>query len=193
MPSDMSEKRTKPRRTDLSKVSERGAAGKRSSKAESRFWKLKPLEALDKTEWESLCDGCGRCCLVKLEDEETGVIYFTDVTCKLFEADTCRCADYSQRRRKVRDCIKLTPETARSLSWLPPTCAYRLVGEGRDLKWWHPLVSGSAETVHEAGISVRGRDLVSETGMKLEDYPDHIVSWPGKVPRAAKDKYMGKR
>jgi uncharacterized cysteine cluster protein YcgN (CxxCxxCC family) len=147
------------------------------------FWKQKPLEALSPAEWESLCDGCGRCCLVKLEDEESGKIYFTDVACKLFDTKTCRCADYAHRRRKVHDCIKLTPATVRSLSWLPPSCAYRLVAEGRDLAWWHPLVSGSGTSVHEAGVSVLGRVQGSEKDVKLADFLDHIVAWPGQKPR----------
>ncbi len=151
--------------------------------AEVPFWRRKTLDAMSKAEWESLCDGCGRCCLVKLEDEDTGKIHFTDVACKLFDADACRCADYANRRRKVRDCIKLTPDMVRSLSWLPPSCAYRLIAEGRDLAWWHPLVSGSAETVHEARVSVRGRVAASETELALDDYPGHIVAWPGKWPR----------
>jgi uncharacterized cysteine cluster protein YcgN (CxxCxxCC family) len=112
--------------------------------AQVPFWKQKALEALNPAEWESLCDGCGRCCLVKLEDEDSGEIHFTDIACKHFNAGTCRCADYAHRRRRVRDCIKLTPAKVRTLSWLPPTCAYRLVADGRDLAWWHPLVSGSA-------------------------------------------------
>lgn len=147
------------------------------------FWKQKPLEAFSRAEWESLCDGCGRCCLVKLEDEDTGEIHFTDVGCKLLDAKTCQCTDYAHRRRKVSDCIKLTPDTVRRLSWLPPSCAYRLVAEGRDLAWWHPLVSGSATSVHEAGVSVRGRVQGSEKDVKLKDYIDHIVAWPGKKPR----------
>jgi hypothetical protein len=150
------------------------------------FWRRKSLEAMNKGEWESLCDGCGRCCLVKLEDEDTGKIHFTDVACKLFDGATCRCADYALRRRKVGDCIKLTPATVRSLTWLPPSCAYRLVAEGRDLPAWHPLVSGSPDTVHEAGVSVRGRVAASETELALDDYPDHIVAWPGKWPRPPK-------
>jgi uncharacterized protein len=163
---------------------------KRPSKSKSEraepFWKTKPLEALDEAEWESLCDGCGRCCLVKLEDEDTGAIHFTNVACRLLDETSCRCSDYRRRRRRVRDCLKLTPDLARNLHWLPPTCAYRLIGEGRDLAWWHPLVSGSPDTVHEAGISVRGRIAASETDLELDAYPDYIVSWPGKVPKGAK-------
>ncbi len=155
------------------------------------FWKEKPLEGLSPAEWESLCDGCGRCCLVKLEDADTGQIHFTDVACKLLDAGTCRCSDYAHRRRKVRDCIKLTPAAARTLGWLPPSCAYRLVAEGRDLAWWHPLVSGRPDSVHEAGVSVRGRVKVSEREVRLDDYPDHIVAWPGKAPRARRTKAKG--
>jgi hypothetical protein len=154
--------------------------------ADDPYWKTKPLEALSPTEWESLCDGCGRCCLVKLEDEDTGKVHYTDVVCRLFEENSCRCGDYRQRRRKVRDCLKLTPQTVRELGWLPPSCAYRLRAEGRPLPWWHPLVSGSSETVHQAGVSIRGRIAASETEVELEDYPDHIVSWPGRMPRPAK-------
>ncbi len=146
------------------------------------FWRRKSLEEMNRQEWESLCDGCGRCCLVKLEDEDTGKIHFTDVGCKLFNAAACRCRDYANRTRKVRDCIKLTPETARDLKWLPPSCGYRLVAEGRELPWWHPLVSGSAETVHEAGVSVRGKVGALETAVGLDEYIDHIVAWPGQSP-----------
>ncbi len=152
------------------------------------FWKQRSLELLTPAEWESLCDGCGRCCLVKLEDEETGEVHFTDVGCKLLDGQTCRCSDYRRRRQRVRDCLKLTAASVRSLPWLPPTCAYRMLAEGKDLAWWHPLVSGSPETVHEAGVSVRGRVAALETDVKLEDYPDYIVSWPKKVPAAAKRK-----
>jgi uncharacterized cysteine cluster protein YcgN (CxxCxxCC family) len=150
--------------------------------AETPFWKQKTLEELNPAEWESLCDGCGRCCLVKLEDEESGKIHFTDIACKLFNPSTCRCADYAHRRRRVHDCIKLTPAKVRTLGWLPPSCAYRLIAEGRDLAWWHPLVSGSQTSVHEAGVSVRGRIGMSEQDIRLADYPEHIVAWPGKKP-----------
>jgi uncharacterized cysteine cluster protein YcgN (CxxCxxCC family) len=156
--------------------------------AQEPFWKQKALEALNPREWESLCDGCGRCCLVKLEEQDSGEIHFTDIACKLFNMGTCRCSDYAHRRRKVHDCIKLTPAKVRTLSWLPPTCAYRMVAEGRDLAWWHPLVSGSATTVHAAGVSVQGRVGVSEKEVRLADYPDHIVDWPRKAPRTARRK-----
>jgi uncharacterized cysteine cluster protein YcgN (CxxCxxCC family) len=148
------------------------------------FWQQKTLEELTPTEWESLCDGCGRCCLVKLEDEDTGKVYFTDIACKLFDPASCRCADYANRRRRVRDCIQLTPAKVRELSWLPPSCAYRLIAEGRDLPRWHPLVSGSKMRVHEAGVSVRGRIAGSELEIKLADWVGHIVAWPARKPRA---------
>lgn len=153
--------------------------------AENPFWR-KPLPSLTAAEWESLCDGCGRCCLVKLEDEDTGAIHFTDVACKLLDAGTCRCSNYANRQAHVPDCIKLTTEIVDSVPWLPPTCAYRLVAEGRDLMWWHPLVSGRAETVHEAGISIRRRPTVSEADVPVDDLPDHIVSWPARWPKQAR-------
>jgi len=140
------------------------------------FWKTKPLDALSAQEWEALCDGCGKCCLSKLEDEDTGDIYWTTVSCRLFDEATCRCRDYPNRLELVSDCVGLTPQAVRTLTWLPATCAYRLVDEGQDLYWWHHLVSGSRETVHEAGVSVRGRITASETEMaEPEDYFEHIV------------------
>ena len=148
------------------------------------FWRTKTLEEMSGPEWESLCDGCGRCCLVKLEDEDSGEIHFTDIGCKLLDADACRCTDYPRRRRRVRDCVKLTPDGVRTLSWLPVTCAYRRLAEGRDLAWWHPLVSGSPETVHEAGVSVRGRVSASEEDVPTELWPERIVAWPNRPPRA---------
>ena len=140
------------------------------------FWKTKTLESLSREEWEQLCDGCGKCCLSKLEDEDTGEIYWTTVGCRLFDPEACRCSDYDNRLARVPDCVGLTPQNVRAISWLPSTCAYRLVGEGQDLYWWHHLVSGSRETVHEAGISVRGRITANETELaEPEDYFDHIV------------------
>ena len=129
----------------------------RPADPEQPFWRIKALEDLTAPEWESLCDGCGRCCLIKLEDEDSGEVHYTDVGCTLLDAGTCRCRDYERRQQQVPDCLRLTPQVVRSTSWLPATCGYRLVAEGRDLAWWHPLVSGTADTVHEAGISVRGR------------------------------------
>ena len=139
------------------------------------FWIEKSLEAMTAEEWESLCDGCGRCCLVKLEDEDTGRIHYTDVGCTLFDAGACRCRDYENRQAKVPDCVRLTPSTVRSLSWLPGTCAYRLRAEGKDLEWWHPLVSGSSETVHLAGISARDEVVGSEDEFTLEELLDHVT------------------
>ena len=144
---------------------------------EAPFWRTKTLEAMSPEEWESLCDRCGRCCLVKLEDEDTGEIHKTDIGCKLFDGEACRCASYETRHRKVKDCIKLTPDNVRTIPWLPSTCAYRLVAEGRPLADWHPLVSNSPTSVHEAGISVRGRLGGSEKTVRLRDYVDHIVDW----------------
>jgi uncharacterized protein len=125
-------------------------------------------------EWESLCDGCGRCCMVKLEDEDTGQIYLTKLACGLLDIGSCKCGDYSNRFSKMPDCLSITPEAARTLAWLPPTCGYRLVEEGKDLPWWHPLVSGSPATVHEAGISVRDWAM-SEMKADPEDLESYII------------------
>jgi uncharacterized cysteine cluster protein YcgN (CxxCxxCC family) len=142
---------------------------------DSPFWKQKTLEEMTQDEWESLCDGCGRCCLIKLEDEDTSEIVHTRVACKLLNLRTCRCMDYTRRFEKVPDCVSLSPAGARDLSWLPETCAYRLVARGEDLAWWHPLVSGSAQTVHEAGISVR-EFAVSEMRVKGR-YERFLLRW----------------
>ncbi len=143
---------------------------------------------MSEAQWESLCDGCGRCCLNKLEDWDTGEIHWTNLACKLLDRHTCRCGDYQNRFAKVPDCIALSPGKVGELSWLPPTCAYRLVDEGKDLHDWHPLISGRPESVHEAGVSVRGR-AISEEGLGPEDYEDHLVEWPGKgVARRLTDK-----
>jgi len=158
-----------------------------------QFWRRKAMSEMTSAEWESLCDGCGRCCLNKLIEEDTNDTLFTDVSCKLLDCAACRCRDYSHRHARVKDCVRLTPRNVRRLKWLPPTCGYRLVAEGKDLAWWHPLVSGDPETVHQAGISVRGRVSASETDVPDEKLAEHIVSWPGKWPKGAKRKGKRKR
>jgi uncharacterized protein len=152
------------------------------------FWKTKTLAEMTQAEWESLCDGCGRCCLNKLEDEDTGRIYYTSVGCRLLDGDTCRCRDYENRSALVDDCVRLTPENLADRAWLPPTCAYRLIADGRDLYWWHPLVSGDPDTVHAAGVSVRGRVAASEVNVPDEQLEDWLVDWPLRVPKAARRK-----
>jgi uncharacterized cysteine cluster protein YcgN (CxxCxxCC family) len=142
------------------------------------FWKVKRLEQMSRAEWESLCDGCGRCCLHKLRDDDTDALAFTNVACRLLDLQTCRCKDYANRRRRIPDCVSLTPARVRRIDWLPPSCAYRLVAEGKDLYWWHPLVSGDPDTVHQAGASVRGRAVSEKCAGMLEH---HVVDWPGQL------------
>ena len=122
---------------------------------EAPFWKRKTLAEMSQEEWESLCDGCGRCCMLKLEDEDDGQIYLTRLACKMLDLGKCRCKDYENRHTRVPDCLSFDEKMVRELSWLPGSCAYRMINEGRELAWWHPLVSGDPDTVHAAGISVR--------------------------------------
>lgn len=131
------------------------------------------------SEWESLCDGCGKCCMIRLEDEETGAIYITDVACKLFDAQTGRCSNYENRQAYVSDCVKLTPQNVSLLHWMPQTCAYRLVNEGKPLPDYHHLISGSRETIHERGMSVRGA-VISEWDIPEDAHASRIVVWPGE-------------
>ena len=140
------------------------------------FWITKSLEEMSAEEWESLCDGCGRCCLRKLEDIDTGLYFYTNIACHLLDSDTCRCRDYPNRRALVNDCLVMSPADHDSFNWLPISCAYRRLANGMDLEWWHPLVSGSTDTVHKAGISVRKR-TVSEESVSQEELEDHIISW----------------
>ena len=141
-----------------------------------KFWETKTLRQMSSEEWESLCDGCARCCLHKLEDEESEEVFYTDVACQYLEQDACRCTEYQDRNRLVPNCVWLTPDDVDTFHWLPTTCAYRLIAEGQALPSWHPLVSGSAESVHEAGISVAGR-CVSEAFVHDEDFEDRIIHW----------------
>jgi uncharacterized cysteine cluster protein YcgN (CxxCxxCC family) len=140
-----------------------------------QFWTL-PLDALDRAEWEALCDGCGQCCLHKAEDEDTGIVYPTNVACRLLDLQTGQCCDYPNRKKLVPDCIKLTPRSAATTHWLPETCAYRLRAEGEPLHGWHYLISGDREDVHRAGISVRGKAICETMAGPLEQ---HVILPPG--------------
>ncbi len=144
------------------------------------FWQTKTLEQMSRAEWESLCDRCGRCCLHKLRDEESGALAYTNVACRLLDLHGCGCADYAGRRQQVPDCVQLTPAALRRIDWLPPSCAYRRVAEGRGLAAWHPLLSGDPDSVHKAGVSVRGRVVSERTAGAWED---HVVTWPHRSPR----------
>jgi uncharacterized cysteine cluster protein YcgN (CxxCxxCC family) len=159
--------------------------------ADPPFWKRKSLEEMTSSEWESLCDRCGRCCLLKLEDEDTGEIYRTRLACRLLDLGTCQCSNYPDRQKHVSDCVSITPEAARNLPWLPETCAYRLVAEGSDLAWWHYLVSGDPNTVHEAGISVRGW-VISEERARANAMERYIIQDWGR-PRRHKRARAGAR
>jgi uncharacterized protein len=150
---------------------------KRQPAPEKKFWETKTLGQMTDAEWESLCDGCGKCCLISLEDEDTGQLYLTDVACNLFDGAACRCGDYANRKAKVPDCVKLTPQNVPTLDWLPGTCAYRLIAERKPLAWWHPLVSGDPETVHVSGASARGQTR-PEGRLKTAGLMKRIRQWP---------------
>jgi hypothetical protein len=143
-----------------------------------RFWETKSLLEMSQREWEALCDGCGRCCVVKLEDEDSGAVYPTSVGCRLLDTTTCRCTDYRNRHDRVPDCVKLDRDNVSRLGWLPETCAYRRLAQGHGLDWWHPLVSGDANTVIDAGISIIGR-VIPETEVAEEDLVEFIIEWQG--------------
>jgi len=149
------------------------------------FWQTKTLDEMTPEEWESLCDGCGRCCLHKLRDEDTQALSFTNVACRLLDTGTCRCSDYENRFAHVPDCIQLTPKILREVDWLPPSCAYRRIDEGRGLPPWHPLRSGTTETVVTSGASARGRIISERDAGMLED---HVTEWPRRNPRAPRPR-----
>ncbi len=138
------------------------------------FWKHSPLDSLSREQWESLCDSCGKCCLHRLEDEDTREIVFTNVACRFLDQERCRCSDYANRSVIVPDCVTITPEVLKDPYWLPSTCAYRLLAEGKDLPEWHPLVSGEPESVARSGNSVCGR-VICET--EADDLEHHLIHW----------------
>jgi uncharacterized protein len=150
--------------------------------ARQPFWKTKTLKEMTPTEWESLCDGCAKCCLVKLEDEETKELFFTGLHCKLLDGTTCRCSDYPNRKKYVPVCVKLTPEIVETVDWLPESCAYRLVHEGKDLHDWHHLVCGDREEIHRRGWSARGK-TVTEEGVDDEDAINYVIDWFHAPPK----------
>ncbi|MEO1037916.1 MAG: YcgN family cysteine cluster protein [Pseudomonadota bacterium] len=141
----------------------------------SDFWRTKTLAEMTATEWESLCDGCGKCCVLLLEDVDDGAVHKTDVACRLLDLETIRCSDYPNRRARVPGCVQLTPDNITTLSWMPETCAYRLIAEGRELFDWHPLRTGDPGSTRRAGMSVYGR-LVSEKTVDESDLEAHIVA-----------------
>ncbi len=144
--------------------------------AEQAFWMRKQLHEMNREEWESLCDGCAKCCLHKLEDEDSGDVYYTKVVCRYLDEQHCRCTEYQDRNRLVPECVWLQPEDVAEFHWLPVTCAYRLIAEGQPLPEWHPLISGSADSVHQAGVSVRGR-VLSDEFVHPDGMEEHIVHW----------------
>ena len=141
-----------------------------------RFWERYPLEALSEQEWEALCDGCGRCCLLKLQEEDSEELYFTGLACRCLDLSSIRCRHYADRLKQVPDCLRVTPAMARQGYWLPESCAYRRLAEDRGLASWHPLISGDPASVERAGISVAGR-VLPEDAVHEDDYEEHIVRW----------------
>jgi uncharacterized cysteine cluster protein YcgN (CxxCxxCC family) len=164
-------------RDGLSVAAEAGTdAGIFSADGEKKpFWEVKRLQDMSPAEWDSVCDGCGQCCLNKIEEEDTGKIFLTRLSCSLLDLESCRCKDYENRFAKMPDCLSINMKAVRKLKWLPESCGYRRLHEGRGLAWWHPLVSGDPETVHQAGVSVRGWAR-SEKGVPQSEIERYIIA-----------------
>lgn len=145
------------------------------------FWKQKSLREMTSAEWESLCSRCGICCLNRLTDRKTGKVFFTKIACRFLDPDRCTCTVYAKPFYSVPECEKITPENVGKIRWLPKTCGYRCAAEGRDLEWWHPLISGHPTTVHQAGISIRNR-VVSEHSIPLNEFENYIMKQPNTIP-----------
>lgn len=143
---------------------------------EDKFWQKKSLEKMSCEEWEAVCDGCAKCCLQKLEDDETGEVYYTDVVCRYLDDHSCSCGDYGNRTRLVPTCVNLTPVNVYEIDWLPSTCAYRLLAEGKPLYDWHPLMSGDPDSIHNASMSVRHK-VISENKVQPDELEERIIHW----------------
>ena len=144
--------------------------------AAQTFWSSKSLSEMNEQEWESLCDGCGKCCLHKLEDEDNGDVFYTKVACQYLDLNSCQCSDYKNRKALVAECITLSNSQVKEFYWLPVTCSYRILAEGGELPEWHPLVTGSPNSVHDAGISVKSF-AKSEADVNLDDIEDEVINW----------------
>jgi uncharacterized cysteine cluster protein YcgN (CxxCxxCC family) len=144
------------------------------SELTAEYWKKKPLARLSQAEWEGLCDGCAKCCLYKLEDTDTGEVCFTNVHCRLLDTETGRCTDYEHRSIRVPDCVTITLDILQDPYWLPATCAYRRLAEGKDLPAWHPLITGDPDSVYRAGHSILGRSICEDDADELEN---HLITW----------------
>jgi len=144
----------------------------------TNWWESTSLADMTRAQWESLCDHCGKCCLIKLEDEDNGQVYYTDVVCDLFQDDDCHCSDYWNRETLVPTCVRLTQDNLDSINWMPPSCAYRSIRDEQGLPAWHHLVSGDKATIHQQGQSVKGRTIFEKEIKHTDDYQEHVVEWP---------------
>jgi uncharacterized cysteine cluster protein YcgN (CxxCxxCC family) len=149
----------------------------KTSRITKPFWEIKSLNEMTPEEWEALCDGCAKCCLFKIEDEDTGEVFYTNIACRMLDFDTCRCKIYEHRFKVIKDCLSLTYEKLLEIDWLPKSCAYRRLAEGRGLAWWHPLISGTRDTLRQAGISVCCQNLVRELQADLSKIEEYVIDW----------------